>query len=58
MRNIDEEYYGYRDEDDGVILPLEVEAEKLGKFSSIITYKHFIYLTVCQMVSAKYVIES
>jgi Isy1-like splicing family len=31
MKNIDEEYYGYRDEDDGIILPLEIEAEKLGK---------------------------
>lgn len=31
MKNIDEEYYGYRDEDDGVILPLETEAEKNGK---------------------------
>jgi hypothetical protein len=31
MKNVDEEYYGYRDEDDGVILPLETEAEKIGK---------------------------
>jgi pre-mRNA-splicing factor ISY1 len=30
MKNIDEEYYGYRDEDDGVIVPLEIEAEKQG----------------------------
>lgn len=28
MRNIDADYYGYRDEDDGVIVPLEREATK------------------------------
>ncbi|XP_068111103.1 pre-mRNA-splicing factor ISY1 homolog [Hyperolius riggenbachi] len=28
MKDIDAEYYGYRDEDDGVLLPLEQEEEK------------------------------
>lgn len=28
MKNIDADYYGYRDEDDGVLVPLENEAEK------------------------------
>lgn len=28
MKDIDADYYGYRDEDDGVIVPLEQEAEK------------------------------
>lgn len=28
MRHVDADYYGYRDEDDGVIVPLEREAEK------------------------------
>ncbi|XP_060556546.1 pre-mRNA-splicing factor ISY1 homolog [Ruditapes philippinarum] len=28
MKDIDADYYGYRDEDDGVIIPLEKEAEK------------------------------
>ena len=28
MKYIDADYYGYRDEDDGVIVPLEEEAEK------------------------------
>ncbi|XP_078485074.1 pre-mRNA-splicing factor ISY1 homolog [Ciona intestinalis] len=28
MKNIDADYYGYRDEDDGVIVPLEEELEK------------------------------
>ena len=28
MKNIDADYYGYRDEDDGIIVPLELEAQK------------------------------
>ncbi|XP_002730438.1 pre-mRNA-splicing factor ISY1 homolog, partial [Saccoglossus kowalevskii] len=28
MKNIDADYYGYRDEDDGVLVPLEMEYEK------------------------------
>ena len=30
MKDIDADYYGYRDEDDGVLVPLEQEAEKEG----------------------------
>ena len=30
MKDIDADYYGYRDEDDGVLLPLEQEEEKKG----------------------------
>ena len=30
MKDIDADYYGYRDEDDGVIAPLEQEVEKKG----------------------------
>ncbi|MGH0163392.1 UNVERIFIED_CONTAM: hypothetical protein FKN15_074412 [Acipenser sinensis] len=30
MKDIDAEYYGYRDEDDGVLVPLEQEYEKRG----------------------------
>lgn len=30
MKAIDAEYYGYRDEDDGVLEPLEQEHEKEG----------------------------
>ena len=30
MKNIDADYYGYRDEDDGVLVPLEKEAQKEG----------------------------
>jgi len=28
MKNIDADYYGYRDEDDGVIVPLERDLEE------------------------------
>ena len=31
MKDIDADYYGYRDEDDGRVLPLEKEAEENGK---------------------------
>ncbi|KAK7921796.1 hypothetical protein WMY93_008698 [Mugilogobius chulae] len=31
MKDVDAEYYGYRDEDDGVLLPLEAQHEKQGK---------------------------
>ena len=31
MKFIDADYYGYRDEDDGVLVPLEVEHEKESK---------------------------
>lgn len=30
MKDVDAEYYGYRDEDDGVLLPLEAKYEKQG----------------------------
>lgn len=35
MKNIDADYYGYRDEDDGVLIPLEQEAEKEGEANDI-----------------------
>lgn len=35
MKDIDAEYYGYRDEDDGVLVPLEQEYEKHGTFHYI-----------------------
>lgn len=31
MKDIDADYYGYRDDDDGILIPLEQEAEKEGK---------------------------
>ena len=31
MKYIDADYYGYRDEDDGILVPLEAEVEKEGE---------------------------
>ena len=31
MKDIDADYYGYRDEDDGLIVPAEQEAERAGE---------------------------
>lgn len=30
MKDIDADYYGYRDDDDGVLLPIEMREEKKG----------------------------
>ena len=30
-KGVDADYYGYRDEDDGVIVPLEQDEEKKGR---------------------------
>ena len=30
-KNVDADYYGYRDEEDGIIVPLEQEEEKKGE---------------------------
>ena len=35
MKDIDADYYGYRDEDDGVLVPLEQEQEKEGSLIDI-----------------------
>lgn len=36
MKDIDADYYGYCDDDDGLLIPLEQEAEKEGKYHSLI----------------------
>lgn len=36
MRDVDADYYGYRDDDDGLLMPLEQEAEKEGLLSMCI----------------------
>lgn len=33
MKDIDADYYGYRDEDDGILVPLEKEMERKVKCS-------------------------
>lgn len=30
MKNIDADYYGYRDDDDGILIPLEKQKEEEG----------------------------
>ena len=37
-RNVNADYYGYRDEDDGVIVPLEQEEEKEGMLYHVLAY--------------------
>ena len=37
-KDVDADYYGYRDEDDGVLVPLEQEIEKEGR-STVISGK-------------------
>lgn len=32
MKDIDADYYGYMDDDDGILLPLEMKAENIGKY--------------------------
>lgn len=39
LRYVDCDYFGYRDEDDGVILPLEAAAEELARQKAIEAYK-------------------
>ena len=60
MKNIDADYYGYRDEDDGRIIPLEQEMEKKGLII-LWSYKQqpwlpslhdlYTYMPLCQVKS-------
>jgi len=38
MKDIDADYYGYRDEDDGRLLPLEKEAEENGNWFLTVSF--------------------
>ncbi|CAD7092212.1 unnamed protein product [Hermetia illucens] len=42
MRDIDADYYGYRDDDDGVLIPLEEKVEKLAMQKAIQEWKERI----------------
>ena len=35
MKNVDPDYYGWRDEDDGVIVPLEAEVEMEARMKAV-----------------------
>ena len=39
MKDIDADYYGYRDDDDGILLPLEEKAEKLAILKTVAEWK-------------------
>ncbi|CAK1553473.1 unnamed protein product [Leptosia nina] len=39
MRDVDADYYGYRDDDDGILIPLEQEAEKDAIASAVEEWK-------------------
>ena len=38
MKDIDADYYGYRDEDDGVLVPLELEQERIAQAQKLAEY--------------------
>lgn len=40
MKDIDADYYGYRDEDDGIVVPLEREVEKRVMDKSAFIFSH------------------
>lgn len=39
MKDVDADYYGYRDDDDGVLIPLEEKAEKAAILKALIEWK-------------------
>ena len=39
MKDIDADYYGYRDEDDGVLVPIEREQESIAQLQKLAEYK-------------------
>lgn len=39
MRDVDADYYGYRDDDDGILIPLEEKAEKLAIAEAVKAWK-------------------
>ena len=50
MKDIDAQYYGYRDDDDGLLVPIEVEAEREAIAEAVqkwreARYNHLILLT-------------
>lgn len=49
MKEIDADYYGYRDEDDGRLLPLEREAEENGKQSCLLHAWAWTLLLICYL---------
>jgi len=44
MRNVDADYYGYMDDDDGLLIPLEKAEEKLSiaRINAVTLFKIFL----------------
>lgn len=40
MKDIDADYYGYMDDDDGILIPLEQKAEKECKKNNFLIFKY------------------
>ena len=57
MKDIDADYYGYRDDDDGILIPLEQEAEKEGMILHKILVVYFINIFGYFLAVAKAVAE-
>jgi hypothetical protein len=39
MKDVDAQYYGFRDDDDGMLVPLEIEAEKAAIDEAVSEWK-------------------
>ncbi|KAK3536529.1 hypothetical protein QTP86_013848 [Hemibagrus guttatus] len=52
MKDIDAEYYGYRDEDDGVLVPLEQEYKETRLFWVVMSYnlKSTVHITILEAI--------
>lgn len=46
MKDIDADYYGYMDDDDGILLPLETQAEKICKSLNMRRYNKITSLII------------
>lgn len=51
MKDIDADYYGYMDDDDGILIPLEMKAEKECKYIFItnmfFSHERMYYISLC-----------
>lgn len=50
-RNVDADYYGYRDEEDGTLLEFEEEQERIGTLSSTMILLFLFFETVILVIS-------
>lgn len=50
MKDIDADYYGYRDDDDGVLIPLERTAERKGERETVSSYCVWVIVKVIVVI--------